>query len=1170
MAEPTQRIVQRHLPGLLIGALALLSSCATATESAVDTPPPARTLFSESIKEALAQFNRGAALLEQYRYAQAAEAFEKVVAAAPAWGAARFNLGLAYLNMQEDAGAKENLQRAQKAFEVVLAEDPNHLHAHFCLGLHHQHLGDNAKALEYFRFVHQADPEDPHAAYKYAETLISLDRKEPAAKILEGIIEKDPGFVSAVYRLATQYQRSRRREEAKALFLRFRELKSAELTGGTFTVLNTYGTVGKYYVALGANDLPLRPPKPARQRILFSPQCRRLAERTSPWNGAGTDIDLPGAAVGDIDGDGDIDLCLTALGTDGATALWRNDGAGVFTKGQVLTDKGICPSLGDVDNDGDLDLWLGRAGSDMYFAGDGRGRFEHVELAGVSPSDVATHGARLFDIDSDGDLDLFALHLDRGAVPMHAPSEPLATRVYNNNRDGSFADIAQKLGLDFATTAVAASVYDDFDNDRDLDLIVFPQNAPPVGWINDRVWRHRLQDAESLGLSEIEDVLGVTSGDPDADGDRDLLVFTKKAIHLYLNKGDFRFERHSDFTERCGRTGASGGQFADIDNDGDLDIVVADRTRRNGQRGPALFINEWPRPRFTDAATLDPGHLLDALSFPGYASCVAADFTGDGRCDVFLAPAGEAPFLIENATQGGHWLTVNLQGTRGQDGKSRSNNSAIGARVEIKTGLISQQHVVGIPSGPVASPPLQVHAGLGPQTTVDWLRITWPDAVMQAELELPADQALKVAEIQRKVSSCPHLFAWNGSHVEFVSDFGGMGGLGYLAAPGVYAQPDSTEYVPVPNLQPRDGQYILHVVEPIEEIVYLDETKLLAVDHPAGTEIYPNEMMAINAPPPEFEIFCVRDEIDPVRAVDHRGVDVTQAIKVVDREYAGPVEPDPRFVGYAKEHFVELDFGRRLTSLPAEARLVLFLHGWVHYSYSATNFAAGQAGMRLAAPSIYVQRDGQWVELFGEVGYPAGIRHTMTLEVTDKVLPTDRRLRVVTNMELYWDRIFLAPILTDTPLRIRQIPVVEADLRFLGYPREYSPDGKHPLLYDYNHVDRALPWKTMRGAYTRYGDVTSLLHEPDDCYVIMGPGEEVTLRFPADALAPAPTGTRRSFILKTDSYCKDMDLYTIHPETVEPLPYHDMSQYPYGPEDRYPQDEKHRTYHETFNTRHIR
>jgi hypothetical protein len=329
-------------------------------------------------------------------------------------------------------------------------------------------------------------------------------------------------------------------------------------------------------------------------------------------------------------------------------------------------------------------------------------------------------------------------------------------------------------------------------------------------------------------------------------------------------------------------------------------------------------------------------------------------------------------------------------------------------------------------------------------------------------------------------------------------------------------------------------------------------------------------MMAINAPPPDFEIFCIRETIDPVRAVDHRGVDVTQAIKAVDREYAGPVEPDPRFVGYAEEHFVELDFGDRLATLTPDTRLVLFLHGWVHYSYSATNFAAGQAGMRLAAPSIYAQRDGQWVELFSEVGYPAGIRHTMTLEVTGKLLPTDRRLRIVTNMELYWDRIFLAPILGGAPLRIQEIPVSDADLRFLGYPREYSPDGKHPLLYDYSQVDRAVPWKTMRGAYTRYGDVTPLLHEPDDCYVIMGPGEEVTLRFAAAAFAPPAAGTRRSFILKTDSYCKDMDLYTIHPETVEPLPHHGMSQYPYGPKEQYPLDEKHQTYYEEFNTRNIR
>jgi len=307
-----------------------------------------------------------------------------------------------------------------------------------------------------------------------------------------------------------------------------------------------------------------------------------------------------------------------------------------------------------------------------------------------------------------------------------------------------------------------------------------------------------------------------------------------------------------------------------------------------------------------------------------------------------------------------------------------------------------------------------------------------------------------------------------------------------------------------------------------------------------------------------------------VRAVDHRDVDVTEAIKTVDRVYAGPVKPDPRFVGYAEEHTVELDFGSRLSALSADTRVVLFLHGWVHYGYSSTNFAASQAGLRLEAPSIYAERDGRWVELFHEVGYPAGVRHIMTLEVTGKLRPTDRRLRIVTNMELYWDQIFLAPIVTPAPLEVHWIPLADADLRFLGYPREYSPDGKKPNLYDYSQVDRMLPWKTMRGAYTRYGDVTPLLHEPDDCYVIMGPGEEVTLRYAADGLPSVPAGYQRSFILKTDSYCKDMDLYTVHPETVEPLPYHDMSEYPYGPDEGYPRDEKHQEYHEKFNTRHIR
>jgi len=154
---------------------------------------------------------------------------------------------------------------------------------------------------------------------------------------------------------------------------------------------------------------------------------------------------------------------------------------------------------------------------------------------------------------------------------------------------------------------------------------------------------------------------------------------------------------------------------------------------------------------------------------------------------------------------------------------------------------------------------LRIHAGLGRYPKVDWLRIIWPDAVLQAELEIAADTVMTVSEVQRKGSSCPYLFAWNGERFDFVADFGGVGGLGYMVAPGQYASPDPTEYIPIPKLVPLGDQYVVQTLTMLEEITYFDEAKLIAVDHPPGTSVCPNEMMAINAPPPEFEMYCYRD-----------------------------------------------------------------------------------------------------------------------------------------------------------------------------------------------------------------------------------------------------------------------------------------------------------------------
>jgi len=1109
--------------------------------------------------------------MERYNYSAAAKAFETVVDLAPDWVAARFNLGLAYFNMHGQRGARKNLDMAREVLEGVLASDPRHLHARFCLGLYHQHLGEDGKALEYFQAVHGEDREDPYVAYKCAEGLLGLGRTEEGTKMLEKVVALDPGFISAVYRLALQYRRTSRRDKAMALFRRFKELNAAELSGGSFVVQKTYGTVGKYYRVLGADNLPLPSLEavPSR-RIVFSPETRPLDRRAVPWKRLGGSVGLPGIATGDVDGDGDLDLCLTALGKQGSAALWLNDGSGRFSAGTPIAQRVVSPCFGDVDNDGDLDLWLGCAGRDVLLENDGKGGLSKRDSSAVAGPDLFTACARLLDIDSDGDLDFLAFRFASGSVPATGGVTPAASSVYNNNRDGSFTDIAAQLGLALSDTPVAAVVYDDFDNDRDLDLVIFPAGAArPIAWVNDRVRMYRILDATATGLAA-QRTVSATSGDPDKDGDRDLLVFTEGGLHLYVNCGGFRFEAHKGFAGRSGRLRGTGGQFADMDNDGDMDIVIADAHRRDGSRGPVLLINDWPRDRFLNVLQLDPGNLLGAIRTKGNASCVVADFTGNGRCDVLLAPMAEKPFLLENVTPGGHWIELDVRGTREQDRKSRSNASAIGARVEVKAGTVFQQFVVGVPSGPVAMPPLRIHAGLGDHPKVEWLRVLWPDAVLQAELELAGDRVMTVTEVARKTSSCPCLFAWNGSRFEFVADFGGVGGLGYFIAPGDYARPDPTECLPLPHLKPLRGEYVLQVAGPLEEVVYFDEAKLIAVDHPLGTEVYPHEMMAISASPPAFEIFCFAQPIQPVRAVDHRGVDVTDQVSRIDRRYAGATDRDHRFIGLAKDHFVELDFGHRLKKVARDSRLVLFLHGWVEYPYSSTNFAAGQAGLRAKAPSIHVLRGNRWIELFREVGYPAGLQHMMTLEVTGKILPGDRRIRISSNMEIYWDRIFMATHLGDAPLSLKEASVRSADLHFLGYPREYSPDGRHPNLYDYGNVDRTAAWKLMAGEYTRYGEVGELLADADDCYVIMGHGEEITLRFPVDAFGPVAEGRRRTFILKTDSFCKDMDLYTAYPDTVEPLPFHAMSGYPYGPNEHYPDNRKTRQYRRRFNTRRVR
>jgi hypothetical protein len=204
-----------------------------------------------------------------------------------------------------------------------------------------------------------------------------------------------------------------------------------------------------------------------------------------------------------------------------------------------------------------------------------------------------------------------------------------------------------------------------------------------------------------------------------------------------------------------------------------------------------------------------------------------------------------------------------------------------------------------------------------------------------------------------------------------------------------------------------------------------------------------------------------------------------------------------------------------------------------------------------------------------DAGVPGGMARMMTVDLTGRLPVGPRQLRLTTNLEVYYDQVFLAPDAGAGTVVVRAVPLYGAELRYVGFAREYSPDGRLPLIFDYELTDATAPFHVLAGDYTRYGAVEPLLADFDDRYVIMGPGDEIALRFDAAPLPEPAPGWERSFVLVSHAYCKDMDLYTATPQTLAPLPFRTMSRYPYPAGERYPETEAHRSYRQTYNTRRV-
>jgi hypothetical protein len=211
---------------------------------------------------------------------------------------------------------------------------------------------------------------------------------------------------------------------------------------------------------------------------------------------------------------------------------------------------------------------------------------------------------------------------------------------------------------------------------------------------------------------------------------------------------------------------------------------------------------------------------------------------------------------------------------------------------------------------------------------------------------------------------------------------------------------------------------------------------------------------------------------------------------------------------------------------------------------------------------------GKWEPIIHNLGFPMGKDKMLVADLSGKVNPADPRIRIRTNMQLHWDQIFFTQGEPDAEVRSHTLHPTAADLHYRGFSRPYRKGGRYgPHWFDYSEVSPEPKWRDLTGSYTRFGDVLPLLLEADDLYEIKNAGDETTIEFDASSLPELPQGWKRDFLIHSVGWVKDGDLNTAHGQEVEPLPFHEMSSYPYGPDESYPSDAEHVQYLKEYNTR---
>ncbi len=1175
----------------------LLIGVALTQNRPAQNPPSARSqgtvpAAADARTEAIRLNNLAAAYMGQQKFEPALKLFEQAYKLDPRLQVARLNQGIALLNLQRADAARQVL-------DEFLKKNPQSARAWYNLGLLTKNSGHAKSAVEAFRRAAELAPNDADAWYFLGASYAQLQQDKEAIAAFQRALQLNPFHVSAEFGLARACQHTGQVEEARKHLQRFQHLTQTRL-GAPISL--AYGDQGP--LSLAETLRAEAQPAPETVKVTFTDATKEAglpSERAISFRGLQESV----ACFLDYDNDGLPDLFLSNAGQAGS-ALYHNTGKGGFanvTRAAGLDGSahpGACAAA-DYDNDGYSDLVLATQAKLVLLHNEKNGTLRDATTeSGLKGSATSLTWV---DYDHDGDADLYA-------------TERSGTSLWRNNGNGTFIQFGKETGL--ASEHAEGAILTDFNNDRAVDLVVTSPSAQPLLFLNPREGKWNPADVWPPSVPRGSTTVAVL--DFNKDGWMDL-AFTHPhppGLTLWRNVQGQRLEE-VPLPDLHWTAGYSVVAF-DYDNDGHIDLAVLGQKAnspgelrspaRPGTAAPArasdqsasrieLRILRNEGTRFVDVSS-EVG--LDKLQLRDARGLVYADYDADGDTDLLITRLNAPPVLLRN--DGGNqnnWVRISLKGLN-------DNKSGIGTKVEVFAGDLWQKWEVATGGGSGQSS-LDIIVGLGKRKQADVVRLLWPTGVVQDETELAANKTSAITEIDRRGSSCPILFAWDGARYRFVSDMIGAGVVGHWIAPGERNLADPTEYLKLEDFaaQPRNGKLSFRFMEPMEEVVYLDQVRLLAVDHSADVQVFPNERFLSNPPYPEFKVIASQNAQPPARALFYRDAiqsapapgpppapassrkiknqkpkpptDVTAAIRESDRRYVSGFEL-LNFKGFTRPHTLELDLADAYVGGP----LRLLMRGYIEYFTATSMFAAHQAGISPVAPYVEAldeacaakstmrppaqssvirserERAKQasagrrtpvasssatcWTRVLDDMGFPAGLPRTIVVDLSGRLPAGTHKVRITTNLQIYWDQVLVDRSTPEPQVQVSEVPLAAARLAAHGFPRAVEGGSPGDLTYVYEDASPSGPYVRQVGAYTGLGDVRALLSESDDRFTIFGPGDEVQLEFDPAALPPLPTGWKRDYFFFADGFEKDMDFYAAHALTVEPLPYHAMGVYP--------------------------